>query len=135
MGISGLKIRNDAIVHENEERKVFGVFNEDKNDKNSFLAKNERAFVLKKDGWIGDHYREYFEDDSLLEGEVHWFFEDMKTGQREDHIIKAGTKVMVPPNVCQVLKAKKGAILLGRYCKTFEELKTNKHMMEWARKI
>lgn len=134
MVIEGLEIRKDGIVHENENRKVFEVFNDDKSDKNSFLAKNERAFIVKRDSWIGDHYRDDWEYYSVLAGEAHWFFEDMKTGKRENHIVKVGGKVKLPPNVAIAIKAERGTIIIGRYKKTFQELKTNKYILEWARK-
>ena len=133
MVINGLEIKNNGIVHENDDRFVFEVFNDDKLDPDSFLAKNERAFIVKKDGFIGDHYRDDWEYYSVLSGEVHWFFEDIKTGEREDYFVKAGGKVKLPPNICVALKVKKGTIIFGRYCKPFQELKTNKYILEWAR--
>ena len=133
MAIKGLEIKHSGIVHENEDRYVFEIFNDDKSDKNSFLAKNERVFIAKKDAWIGDHYRDDWEYYSVLAGETHWFFEDVKTGDKEDHVVKMGTKLKIPPNVCQAVKVKKGTIILGRYCKSFQELKTNKYILEWAR--
>jgi len=135
MAIDGLEIKNNCIVHENEDRKVFEIFNDDKSDKNFFLAKNERAFIVKKDTWIGDHYRDNWEYYSLLLGEAYWFFEDMKTGEREFHLIKREGRIKLPPNVALALKAKIGTIVIGRYYKPFQELKTNKHILEWARKL
>jgi len=134
MTIKGLEINGNGIVHENEDRAVFEVFNDDvKGDKNDFLARNIRVFIVKKDGWIGDHYREDWEFYSVLSGEVHWFFEDMTTKEREDHLVHVGCKVKIPPNVAHSLKVKNGTIVLGRYIKPLQELKTNKYILEWAR--
>lgn len=133
MAIKGLEIRNDGIVHENEDRMVFEVFNDDNSDKDKFLARNVRAFIVKRNGWIADHYRDDWEYYCVLAGEAHWFFEDMKTRERERHVVKAGGKVKIPPNVAHSLKVKKGTIVLGRYFKPFQELKTNKYVLEWAR--
>lgn len=133
MVINGLKISGDGIVHENEDRMVLEVFNDDK-DNNKFLARNCRVFIVTRDSWIGDHHRKDWETYSVLRGKVHWFFENMKNGERESHIIGFGGKVEIPPMVAHALKVKKGTIVLGRYSKSFQELKTSKHILEWARK-
>jgi hypothetical protein len=134
VAIKGLEIKDDGIVHENEGRKVFEIFDDGGIDQNIFLARNERAFIAKKDGWLGDHYRGDWETYSVLTGEVKWFFEDMKKGERVKYQIKAGGRVKIPPDVAHSLNVKKGTIVIGRYLRPFNELKTNKHVLKWARK-
>ena len=128
MRIKDLEIIEKNIVHENEMRKILEIFDGEKE-----LAKNCKAFIVTGDGWLTDHYRDIWETYAVVAGEVKWFFEDMKTGSKEKHLIKTGGVVKIPPKVAHALKVKPGTIIIGRYETSREKTETHKHILEWAR--
>jgi len=130
MPIKGLIIREDRIVHENDMRKVLEIFDGERVED---LAKSCKAFIITKEGWIADHYRDIWESYAVVSGEVYWFFEEIKTGEKQKSLVKTGGIVKIPPKVAHTLKVKPGTIIIGRYEKCREKTETIEYFLGWAR--
>ena len=91
--MNGVKFQKIETAHKDERRELIPMFNGD------FIAKQIKVLKIKKGSVLGNHYHEYNETFYLLEGEADYYFENIKTKERDFIHLKAGERITIEPEI------------------------------------
>lgn len=110
MAIEGVIFKSCGIGHEDDRRTLSTAFNGDLGD---FVARQVKFAQMHKDAVLGGHYHLYRELFYILKGEATFHLKDIKTGEREEYLLRVNDQLLIPPYVAHKGFVKQDSILVG----------------------
>jgi len=110
MAIKDIIHQKRGIDHEDERRAILTAFN---GDLNEFKAAQVKMYLIKQERKLAGCYHEYNVAFYILEGEVKFILEDIKTKERKEYILTKTDVLLIPSHIAYQAFAKAETKMLG----------------------
>lgn len=110
MSIHNVIYKKRGIDHEDERRTILTAFN---GDLDGFKAEQTKIYLIKQERKLAGCYHNYAVAFYILEGEVKFFLEDVKTKEKKEYILTNTDLLLIPSNVAYYALAKASTKMIG----------------------
>ncbi|MEK6915330.1 MAG: methyltransferase domain-containing protein [Nanoarchaeota archaeon] len=109
-GIKDVIYQKRGIDHEDDRRAILTAFN---GDLNGFKASQAKIYLIKQEKNLAGCYHDYDVAFYILEGEVKFILEDLKTKERKEYNLEKTDTLLIPSKVAYHAIAKAGTKMVG----------------------